>query len=638
MNKTTEERIEYLKKCAKLYETNGTSSLTDDQYDAEKEACQKLMPDHPFFSEVGGIDEEHIYGTKVKHQYIMGSLNKDPNTTEFGKWYEKTYPKGVVALLQLKVDGSSFCLKYQDGKFIQGVTRGDGVTGLDFTENAKYIYGVKLTIQAKGYVEIKGEVYKDRKDFYKNWADKGFANPRNFTAGAINQKNPEITKERGLSFIAYEVRGVDFDTEIDKLKFLVENGFETLKGYTSKIDCSGRKVEEVIGAVQKFMDKVDRDNLPFDVDGVVMKNNDIPEAEEMGTTDNGKRPKANRAIKFETEKKEAILEGIEWNIGRTGALTPVGLLKPVQLAGTTVKRVTLHNLKEMTERLGITKLGARLILQKSGDIIPKVLRLVKDGDGEKIVIPNKCPACNNNLEWDATHTTKVCNNFDCSSQVDRRIEHWFKTVDVLGIGPGIISKLTENKVKSVSDMYNLRQSTNELKEMFGDRASEKIFESIESVKEMPLATLIEAMGIANIGRMSKDLAAKFPTVKDIDNLTESDITSIGGFGSVKANNFIDGWKSQRSEIEKILKYIKITEVKLASSKLSGKSFCVTGTLSAPRNDVHALIENNGGKVASSVSAKLDYLIAGEDCGSKKDKAEKLGVKVISEDEFNKMLK
>lgn len=284
--------------------------MTDDQYDAEKEACQKIKPDDPFFSEVGGIDDAHIYGTKVKHKYIMGSLNKDPNPDEFGKWYEKTYPKGVVGLIQLKVDGSSFCLKYQSGQLQQAVSRGDGVTGIDYTENARYIKGVRPTIKAQGYVEIKGEVYKDRQAFYKDWTGKvnkdgrNYKNPRGFTAGSINQKDPLITKERGLSFVAYEVRGFDFDTEVDKVKFLVDNGFETLKNYTSKIDCHGRKVDEVVKAIQKYMDKVDRVSLPFDVDGIVFKNNDIADAEEMGTTDEGRRPKANRAVKFPTDKKE----------------------------------------------------------------------------------------------------------------------------------------------------------------------------------------------------------------------------------------------------------------------------------------------------------------------------------------------
>jgi DNA ligase (NAD+) len=649
MSKNIEERIEKLKKYAELYETNGTSPISDDEYDAEKEACQKLMPNHPFFSMVGGISEEHIYGTKVTHKYIMGSLCKDPNADDFGLWFEKTYGKDIdklVALLQLKVDGSSFCLKYQDEKLTQGVSRGDGIVGIDYTNNAKYIRGVKEKISAKGYVEIKGEVYKDQKDFIsEGWLDKGYANARNFASGAINQKLPLTTKERGLDFIAYEVRGIDFKTETDKVKFLVDNGFKTLKDYTSKIDCKGRTTEEVVNAIKKYMSKVDRNNLPFLVDGIVFKNNDIEWSESMGTTDGGKRPKANRAIKFETEKANTVLEGIEWNIGRTGQLTPVGLLKPVQLAGTCVSRVTLHNLKEM-ERLGITKTGCIVEVAKQGDIIPKIQKMVKDGD-KKIVVPDNCPFCDTVLEWDDTDTTKHCHNDLCSSQVDRNIEHWFKGIDVLGIGQGIIAKLTsecknsynEPMVKSVSDMYNLRHFTGELKEMFGDKAADNIFNAVESVKELTLAKFIESLGIANIGRMSKDIAAIAPTIKDIDALKVEDIMSIPGFAETKSQSFISGWKSQRKEIEKILKYITIKEAKLDSAKLAGMKFCFTGSFSNPtRGEMEKSVEANGGKL-SSVSKDLTALVwDGEISGSKIEKAKKLGLKIFTQKDFLALLK
>ncbi len=645
MTKTIDERIEFLEECARLYETSGDSPLTDDEYDAELAELKKLDPKNPFFSKVGGIDEAHIYGTKVKHQYIMGSLNKDPNTEEFLKWLIKTFPEigKIVALLQLKVDGSSFCLKYQDGKLTHGVTRGDGEVGIDFTPNAMHIRGVQKTISAKGYVEIKGEVYKNRSDFYTQGWHKIYKNPRNFTAGSINQKDPLETKKRGLDFVAYEVRATDFKTEDAKLDFLVANGFETLKKYTAKIDCKGRTAEEVVRAIQRYMDKTDRSKLPFDVDGIVFKLNDIEWAESMGTSDGGKRPKANRAVKFPTDKKETVLEGIEWNIGRTGTLTPVGLLAPVELAGTTVKRVTLCNLKEM-QRLGITKTGCTVLVAKQGDIIPKVLKMTKDGD-KKIAIPDICPACEGDLEWDDTNTTKHCTNEACPSQVDRRIEHWFKKLGVLGIGKGIIKTLTgEAKnsyddfvVNCIPDMYNLAHYKSELSEVFGDRAFEKILESVDSIKETSLAKFIEALGIGKVGTMAKEITAIAPTIKDIDNLTIEDIKKISGFADTKARGFVNGWKKQRSEIEKLLKYIKITLLKLDSNSLNGKSFCITGTLSKPRNDFQKTIELNGGKVSGSVSAKLDYLICGDDSGSKKEKAEKLGVKVISEKDFEKML-
>ena len=229
MKKSIDERISFLEHCAKLYETSGNSPLTDHEYDKEYAACQKLKPDHPFFLTVGGLDEEHVYGTKFKHKYIMGSLNKDPNPKEFEEWYAKTYPKSdVVAILDLKVDGLSLCCHYEKGKLIRVVTRGDGITGVDVTANAKYIAGIQETINDRGEVEVKGECYKDREDFHKNWSkDVGgdYENPRNFTAGAVNQKDPLVTKERGVSFVAYEVRGKKFALETDKVKFLEGGAF-----------------------------------------------------------------------------------------------------------------------------------------------------------------------------------------------------------------------------------------------------------------------------------------------------------------------------------------------------------------------------------------------------------------------------
>lgn len=643
--KSISERIAYLEQCAKLYETSGNSPLSDAEYDKEYAALKVLVPDNPFFSKVGGIDEEHVYGTKVKHQYIMGSLNKDPNPDEFGVWFGRTFGKNidrVVALLQPKVDGSSFCLKYQDGKLIQAVSRGDGEYGFDFTPNAMFIKGVNQKISSKGYVEVKGEVYKNRQDFYsENWVSEGYANARNFASGSINQKNPLETKKRGLSFVSYEVRGIDFKTEEDKQKFLDDNGFETLKEYIAKINCSGRTVEDVVRAIHKYMGRFDRNKLPFDVDGIVFKLNDVEWAESLGTSDGGKRPKAHRAVKFPTDQQETILEDIEWSIGRTGALTPVGLLAPVQLAGTTVRRVSIHNLKEM-ERLGITKTGCKILVEKAGDIIPKIVRVIKEGD-KKISIPETCPACNEALEWDETQTTKRCINDSCSSQVNKSIEYWFKTLEVKGIGPGIIEKLTENSntwppVKSISDMYNLKQFTSVLSKEFGDRAFEIILEAIDSVKEVPLSKFIEALGIGKIGTMSKEIVAIAPTIEDIDSITIDDIKKISGFAETKAKSFVDGWKKQRKEINNLLKYVKISTLKLDSNNLNNKSFCITGTLSQPRNNIQKMIELNGGKISGSVSAKLDYLICGEDSGSKKEKAEKLGIKIITEKEFLGMIK
>jgi len=648
MSKSIEERIEFLEKCANLYETSGNSSITDAEYDREFAACQKIDPDNPFFSKVGGWDEEHIYGTPFTHKYSMGSLNKDPNPEEFEKWFAKTHPDthDLIAILDLKVDGCSLCLHYENGKIVRVVTRGDGKIGIDVTPNAKYINGVKKSIKEKGSVEIKGECYKDRKDFYENWVG-DYENPRNFTSGSLNQKDPLVTKERGLSFVAYEVRGKEFATETRKVLFLEEQGFETLQKYVARIECRGRTAQDVARAVRKYMDKIDRSNLPFTIDGIVFKLNDIKVAEAMGTTDSeGRRPKANRAVKFPTAQKETVLEGIEWSIGRTGSLTPVGLLKPVRLAETTVQRVSLHNLKEL-KRLGITHYGCMVLVEKAGDIIPKVIRKTQDGpETDKIKVSKYCPLCKTEMQWDNTKTTVWCHNKACPAVINGSIEHWFKKIGVKGIGEGIIKKLTAKScqeldpfVSSISEMYLLADHEEELSEEFGRKAFSNILKSIDSVKEVTLAKFIEALGIGKVGTTAKDITAIAPTVKDIDALKVSDLVKIDGFAQTKAESFVNGWKDMRGEIDNILNYVSVTEVNLASNKLEGKKFCFTGSFSNPsRGEMEQMVEDNGGK-KSSVSKNLTALVWDEAIsGSKIDKAKELGITIIAQKEFLEMIK
>jgi DNA ligase (NAD+) len=436
------------------------------------------------------------------------------------------------------------------------------------------------------------------------------------------------------------VRGLDFETETKKVLFLSENKFETLKDSMARIKCRERSPKEVAGAVQKYMDRIDRENLHFDVDGVVFKLNDIAVAEAMGHTDSeGRRSKANRAIKFPAEQKETILEGIEESIGRTGAFTPVGLLKPVRLAGTTVKRVSLHNIKEL-KRLGIKYYGCTVLVEKAGDIIPKVIRMVKEGNvNSPIRFPEKCPICGSVMEWDDTDTTVWCRNDLCPAQINGNIEHWFKKIGSKGIGDGIISKLTEGGyVKCLSDMYKLQPKDKTLETLFGPRAYEKILESVDSIKELPLAKFIEALGIGKVGRTAKDIVGIAPTIKAVDDLVALNngnaLLSVAGFQTVKVKGFVDGWIKLRSEIDELLKHITIKEAKLNSNKFNGQSYCFTGSFSSPtRKEMEKMVEDNGGK-NSSVSKTLTALVWDEEMtGGKYDKAKKLGVPIIKQKEF-----
>jgi len=663
-NKSIVERIKFLRKCAKEYETDGTSPLTDPEYDKEYDALRSLTPNDPFFEEVGGLDDTHVYGTIVKHDITCGSLNKSPNTDDYLDWLKRSFPKldGIELVCQLKVDGLSLCCVYEDGKLKRALTRGNGYEGVDVTENAKYVKGVRQTIDEKGEVEVRGEGFKDRKDFYKKWSKDvlgdadGYANPRNFTAGSINQKDPLETKRRGIAFVAYEIVRKDFAKEVDKIKFLMDNKFSCLGKSSIKIKAYKYSHEQVAQKIQKFMDGIDRANLPFDIDGIVVKVNDLRVVKKMGTTSGGKRPKANRAVKFPLEQKETILNGIEWSIGRTGQLTPVGLLDPVELGGAIIRRVSLYNIKQMISDLGITKLGCKVLVEKAGDIIPKVIE--KKSDGKKdIEIPDTCPSCKSDLVWDDTDTTKWCHNPNCISQLKSTLDHWFKKLGVKGIGEGIIGRLTDKDIlkwddepiiSSISEMYykldNDRKTDHPfrkyeyLKEAFGSKAYENIIKSINSITEVSLAEFIQALGIGKVGRTAKDITDIAPTIDDIDKLTVDDIIAIEGFAEVKAKSFLNGWKSMRKEIKSLLKYITIAEDVTDSDCLNDKKFCFTGSFSNPsRKEMEQLVVKNGGK-CSSVSAKTILVWDCEITKGKYEKAQKLSISILSQQEFMDLLK
>jgi len=637
MTKSIEERIKYLEECANLYETNGNSPLSDEEYDAEKEACFKIQPNHPFFSSVGGLDEGHIYGTLVKHEVIMGSLHKSPDIADFSKWIASTYKDEETFIIQHKVDGLSMGVIYKNGKLQMAVTRGNGIEGVDVTENARYVNGIPATIPFDEEVEIRGEVYKDRADFYKTWAGQ-YANPRNFSAGSLNQKDSKVTKERGLDFIAYEVVRKQFDAETQKIDFLVKANFNTLKDSTRLVKGNSAHIAK---AVESYMNGIDRTKLPYDIDGVVVKLNDIRKAKALGSTSEGRKPKANRAVKFACEQKETTLEGVEWNVKRTGKITPVGLLKPVQLAGTIVQRVSLHNVK-FIESMGLTG-GCKVLIQKSGDIIPYIVRKTASGN-LPLSIPDKCPTCKFDLVWDDTKTSKVCKNEECPSQLCAKIDHWFKTIGVKGIGEGIIERLLEDEngevyVWKLLDMYTLAKSKCKLEKVFGERAFANILEAIDSVKEISLAKFIEAYGIGKIGTMASEITAIAPTVDDVNKLTVKDLLGIQGFGEKKANGFIDGWKDNIKEINEILTHVTIKSKAQASNKLAGKKFCFTGSFSSPsRGDMEAMVPEHGGKLGS-VSKDLTALVwDGETMKGKYEKASSLKIPIITQKEFLAMVK
>ena len=653
---TLDERKAFIVHCSNLYETNGSSPISDKEWDAEYYAIQKLDPDWDI---IGGMDEDNAYGTKVKHKVICGSLLKDPNPEAFEKSIASIYAgidmSKLRFALQYKIDGSAMCCVYKKGRLESIITRGrDGIYGQDVTPNGRHISGIPTTIPCKDEeVEIRGECYKDRKDFYKNWAGQ-YSNPRNFTSGSVNQKDPNTTKERKLSFIAYEEVRKEFETEEEKLKFIIDNGFNNL-GDSTKFTKEGLTFKQLAKAVQIFMNNIDRPNLPFDIDGIVVKLDNIALCKSLGSVSSGRKPKGNRAVKFECEQKPTKLIGVEYSTGRTGAITIVGLLEPCVLGGATIQRVSLHNF-DFIKSKGL-KIGSEIILQRAGDIIPCVVRVTKAG-AQDIEPPLVCPACGGEVEWDSNNVTVHCQNEHCIAKINRSIRHWFEKIGVLGIGEGILNKLTnedelswdnEPIINKISDIYwkldNDRKTEhpfrkyNYLKEKLGEKTYNNILESVKSVTEMTLGKFIEALGISQVGSLSKNIAEIAPTIEDIDRLTASDLMKIDKFADKKSHGFVNGWKSNRQEIDCLLKFITIVEPKLDSHVFSGQSYCFTGSFSSPsRKEMEQMTLDNGGK-KSGVGKGLTALVwDGEMQGKKLEAAKKLGVSIITQEEFLEKLK
>ena len=655
------DRIDFLRYCSNLYETNGTSPISDEEYDKEYYELKEICPDDEFFSEVGGLDKDHMYGTPVKHEIIMGSLSKCLDIDMFDKWLRSNFNQPPSFVLQHKIDGLSLSLIYENGKLSRATTRGDGTTGIDVTKNAMHVKGVLHTIKDKNKVEIRGECFKDKKDFYEKWhqsvmknGEKGYKNPRNFSAGSINQLDPEITKKRELEFVAYEVVQKDFDFEIDKNKYLSDMGFPTLNEST-RVTKSTLTFEQIVNAVKIYMDKIDRANLPYDIDGIVVKLNNVKKAKSMGTTTDGRKPKSSRAVKFPPEKKETKVIGVETSVGRTGNIIPVAILEPIELGGATISRATLHNYGSLINENSI-KLGAIVVVSKAGDIIPKIDEIKKNGT-KNIDIPTHCPSCGSKLSWDKNKVHLVCENINCPAQLSSKIDHWVKKIGVKGIGKGILDKLTnedelswENRpiITTLSEIYymldNDRKSEhpfrkyNYLKKNFGEKTYDNMVKNIKAVNELPLNLFIEALGIGKIGSMSKEITNVAPTIEEIDQLTVEDLVKIDGFAQIKAENFVNGWAKNRKEIGTLLKHIKITKDKKTSDKLKDKSFCFTGSFGSPsRKEMEKMVVENGGKL-SSVSKKLTALVWDEETTKGKyDKATKLNVPIISQKDFLKLV-
>lgn len=626
------DAIELLRKADIAYE-NGKPIIPDGTYDKIKASIFKAAPSHEYFNEVGGLGDAHEFDTSVKHKVTMGSLHKKESFDEFKKWFNRVFKDEdeFEACLGFKIDGLSLSLTYVNGKLDLAATRGNGKIGKDVTRNAIFIKGIPQTISDKEIVEIRGEVYKNRFDFFKNWVGE-YKTPRNFAAGAIRQKEPKTTAERDVSFCAYEVVRKSFATEKEKLEYLEQLGFEVPQTYfvwSTKAN--------ILDAFEKHFTSVNRDALTYDIDGFVFKLNDISKVKEMGYSNEGRKPKAHMAIKFPTSAVETVITDVKIGIGTLGQGTFVAHFEPRKILGCTHDKATMHNVKFIKES-GI-KIGSKVLIEKRGDIIPYIAQVLTT-EGEEIIIPDRCPSCGSEMILDKNNVNIWCQGTECDAMLAGRVEKFFKKLNIKGIGGAIAERIVKNiKINEFSELFEVEKVA--LQAEFGDRQGVKIYDVVHSVTELELKKLIEAMGIGNVGRTAKDIMQVASTVEDIDKLVDNSLSHLDGWGDIKSKKFVDGWKKTRSTIEKLLKHISIKKEiqNMNEQTLAGKKMCFTGKFSNPsRKEMEAKLEELGGK-KSSVSKNLNYLVwDGEIEKGKYTKATKLGIPIISQKDFLEMIK
>ncbi len=649
------ELRELIKYHSDRYYNDDNPEISDYEYDMLLRQLKQLEAENPDLAEessptqnVGG-KASSAFG-EVLHAVKMESLNDVFSRDEFIDFGRKTAealgfePEYTV---EPKIDGLSVSLEYKNGEFFRGSTRGDGLVGEDVTHNLKTIKSIPKKLTEKiPYLEVRGEVFMPREAFVKlneQRSESGesiFANPRNAAAGSLRQLDSAITAERELDIFVFNVQraeGISFETHIEAIEKLGKLGFKVIPH-----EKPFKTIEEAFEKVQSIGEG--RSSYYYDIDGAVIKVNSLPLREEMGST--SKYPRWAAAFKFPAEQKETKLLDIVLQIGRTGAVTPNAVLETVTLAGTNVSRATLHNMNFIEEK--DIRIGDTVLLQKAGDIIPEVVRVIKEkrtGDEAQFKMPDSCPVCYSPLHRAEGEAAYRCTNEYCPSQKGRRIIHFASrdAMDIEGMGPSLVYKLIEEGLIDRSgDLYSLKAEDISALDKMGDKSAENIITAIESSKNRELSNLLFALGIRHIGKRAAQIIAKhFKTLDAILSATTEEISAINDIGEKMAQSLKDYFEN--SEARENLNLIIAAGVRTeetaenVGSLFEGKTFVLTGTLpDMSRSEAGKIIESLGGKVSSSVSAKTDYVLAGEAAGSKLEKAQKLEVTIINQQEFLEM--
>ena len=653
---TIEELRALINYHSNLYYTHDKTEISDFEYDKlmselkrmEAENPELITPDSPT-QRIGGKILEGF--EEVTHTVQMQSLNDvfdKEAVIDFGIKTENALGEKTEYITELKIDGLSVSLEYRDGYFFRGSTRGDGNVGEDVTENLKTIRNIPLKLnEPVEYLEVRGEVFMPHSSFIKlnelqeEKGQKPFQNPRNAAAGSLRQLDSSIVAERKLDIFVFNIQqivGKEISTHKEGLEYLSQLGFKTIPD-TPVCDTIEKAFEEV----EKIGEE--REKLGFDIDGAVIKVNSLRHREILGST--AKCPKWAVAYKYPPEVKETTLTDIVIQVGRTGVLTPNAVLDSVRLAGTTVQRATLHNIDYIREK--DIRIGDRVLVQKAGDIIPEVLSVVKEkrtGDEKIFEMPLVCPVCGAEDMREDGEAAARCTGGECPAQLARNIIHFASrdAMDIEGLGPAVVHRLLDNNlIKSAADIYNLKKEDLSTLEKMGEKSAQNLIDAINKSKENDLSRLLFALGIRHVGAANaKNIAMHFSTLDNVINASEKEICTVDEIGDIIAKSIAGFFRQEQNLdiIENLRKYgvnFVCNETK-KEGVFNGKVFVLTGTLpTLTRSEASKIIEDNGGKVSSSVSKKTDYVLAGEEAGSKLDKANQLGIAVITEEELRNMI-
>lgn len=663
--KQAQKRIEELRKIteyhAKRYYDDDSPEISDFEYDMLMVELRNLEKDFPEFidknsltQKVGGKVKEGFQ--KVEHEVPLQSLQDvfsfedvEDFCTKVNEQAEKQGIKNPKFVIETKIDGLSAALEYKQGKFVRGATRGNGQIGEDVTDNLKTIKTIPLELKEKIDITVRGEVFISKKDFEKLNNDRQqndedlFANSRNAAAGSLRQLDTNIAKSRPLDIYIFNVQKIDgkqFNSHFEELDYLEKLGFNV---NPVRIFC--RNNSEVIDAIKKIGE--DRENLSFGIDGAVVKVDDLHLREILGTT--AKTPKWAVAYKYPPERRETTLKDIICNVGRTGVITPMAILEPVKVDGSTISKTTLHNedfIKEKDLRVGDT-----VVIQKAGDVIPEIVEAVKEkrtGDELSFSMPTVCPVCGAPAVREPGEAAIRCTGVECPAKLYRNLVHFVSrdAMNIDGLGEMIIGQLLEKGlINNIADIYSLRFEDIASLKKDGTKFAQNLIASIEASKSNELYRLITAFGIRHVGtKASKVLAKKFKSMDNLAVASVEDLSLIEDVGPVMANSINEFFMQEQTR--DLIKRLKVAGVNMAQAddenednRFEGLTFVLTGTLvNYTRKEVADIIENHGGKTSSSVSKKTSYVLAGEEAGSKLDKALKLGVTVITEEEFENMIK